>query len=128
MPVNPKNDAELFEALHKEFFIYRPTENVSHFLTKPFSSYLSFFTSVRGSRCDFFEKQWLDCATGVGKHAAKYSKCIDELDDLNECVSQNKSFKRYQRMQEERQKNGIKYQKPPPVDTTQPLKFKNNLV
>jgi hypothetical protein len=126
MPVNPKNEAEQMEALQKELFIVRPTENTAAFISAPFSSYLSFFTSMRGSSCDFFERQWLDCASAVGKHAAKFSKCVDEFDDLNECITKNKSFKRYQRMQEERQKTGVKYQKPPPVDTLQPLKYKTN--
>ena len=122
--VNPKNDAEQFEALNKEMFIYRPMENTSFSVSYPFSSYISWFSSQRGTRCDFFERQWLDCASVVGRHAAKYKKCVDELDDLNECVTQKKSFKRFMRMQEGRQKNLIRYQKPPPVDTLQTLKFR----
>ena len=120
----PVTDSEIYEKLHKQEFIYRPMENVAVMFTSPITYYASWFLSQRGTRCEFFEKQWLECASSTSRQGAHHLKCLDELDDLKECVTETKSFQRYLRMQEERQKHMIRYQSPPPIDTFQNLRFK----
>lgn len=80
--------------------------------------------SGAGRRCEFFEKQWLDCASKLGLNKAA-KECVFEQSDMGECKDMSIAYKRYQRMQEERLKKGRQYQDPPPYDTLPYTKFKN---
>ena len=92
------------------------------FVKKPLQS--EWMLSGAGGRCDFFEKQWIHCASSLGLKRAEMD-CKFLKDDLNECGRLELSLKRYHRMQEERQKKGLPYQEPPPYDTLSNEKFKN---
>jgi hypothetical protein len=96
--------------------------------TAPFqtqtSNKLTWVTSLAGTKCDFFEKQWLDCASKLGLTRAE-KDCKFQKEDMSECVEMSISYKRYMRMQEERQKKGLPYQDPPPYDTLADQRFKN---
>ncbi len=121
---NEITDATIFENINKQKWTSRPMENAFMLQTR-FTTYTSWYLSLQGRRCGVFEQQWVDCASQTGKKIGYLEKCKDEYDDLNECTRNIKTFKRYTRMQEERQKHGIVYQKPPPIDTTQDIKYKN---
>ena len=84
---------------------------------------LSFMYSAVGKRCEHFERQWLNCASQLGVGRA-LEVCHDLRLDLDECTNNEKAMKRYQRIQEERQKQGKEYQDPPPYDTVAFMKFK----
>ena len=81
-------------------------------------------SSYAGKRCGDFEKRWLNCASQLGLNRAN-AECSLELSDLKECEHMDIAYKRYMRMQEERQKKGLKYLDPPPIDTMPYHKFKN---
>ena len=98
-------------------------EQVGHVQT-PVTYNFEWIGSMAGKRCDFFEKRWLDCASQVGLNRANV-ECKLELSDMKECQSMDLAYKRYNRMQEERQKKGLKYLDPPPIDTMPYHKFKN---
>ena len=80
--------------------------------------------SHAGKRCDMFERSWLNCASAVGLNRANV-ECKVEFSDLKECQNMDIAYKRYNRMQEERQKKGLSYLEPPPIDTLPYHKFKN---
>lgn len=115
--------AESIESIYSRTWRPIRMEN-SVFLQSPFTYQTSWFSTRYGTRCEFFETQWLECASKVGAGGA-LSACKDEKDDLVECITNAKGYKRFMRMQEERQKRGVPYQNPPPVDTVQFLKYKN---
>ena len=82
--------------------------------------------SNAGKRCSQFEKNWLDCASQLGLNRANV-ECSVEASDLKECQSMDLAYKRYNRMQEERQKKGMPYLDPPPIDALPYHKFKNTV-
>jgi hypothetical protein len=90
----------------------------------PITQNLAWISSYAGSRCEYFESKWLDCASKLGLTRAE-KECKLERRDLHECVNMDLAYKRYERMQEERQKKGLPYQDPPPYDTLINQKFKN---
>ncbi len=90
----------------------------------PLTYSTSWANSYYGTRCEVFEKNWLECASKLGLTRAE-KECKLERQDLNECSSMDLSYKRYMRLQEERQKKGLPYQDPPPYDTLANMKFKN---
>jgi hypothetical protein len=83
----------------------------------------TWFMSGAGSRCDYFEKAWMDCASQLGVKRAEID-CKNIIQDKNECYHSELAYKRYQRIQEERQKKGLPFQEPPPYDTLMNQKFK----
>ena len=85
---------------------------------------LSAAFSAFGKRCEYFEKEWLNCASQLGVHRA-INECAAIRADLDECATMEKSYKRYHRMQEERQKRGLPYQEAPPYDVLPVQRFKN---
>jgi hypothetical protein len=89
-----------------------------------FTAHTSWLNSQAGRRCGLFEKQWLDCASRVGLSRAMQKDCINENRDLKECQEMSLAYKRYHRMQEERQKKGLPFQDPPPYDVLPHQKFK----
>ncbi|RNA33136.1 NADH dehydrogenase [ubiquinone] iron-sulfur 5 [Brachionus plicatilis] len=89
----------------------------------PLTYNFAWVNSHGGRRCEIFEKQWLDCASKLGLYKAE-KVCKFELQDLKECERMDIAYKRYMRMQEERQKKGLPYQDPPPYDTLPYQKFK----
>jgi hypothetical protein len=91
------------------------TKDMEHRLAKMYSH--------AGTRCEFFEKQLIECGKRVGKNAIDV-KCADEYDDFIECVTLNKTMKRFQRLQEERQKRGLPFSAAPPVDTLKLYNYK----
>ena len=80
--------------------------------------------SAFGKRCEFFEKEWLNCASKLGVNRA-IEECSAQRADLDECSTMEKSLKRYHRMQEERQKRGLPFQESPPYDVLPVQRFKN---
>ncbi len=90
----------------------------------PITYNFAWMGSYAGKRCERFEKNWLDCASQVGLNRANI-ECKLEYSDLKECEHMEIAYKRYMRMQEERQKKGAAFQDPPPIDTLPFHKFKN---
>ncbi|XP_048206908.1 NADH dehydrogenase [ubiquinone] iron-sulfur protein 5 [Perognathus longimembris pacificus] len=66
------------------------------------------------SRCHAFEKEWIECAHGIGSTRAQ-KECKIELDDLQECLQRMKTIKRVHRIQRQRAKliEEGKYTPPP---------------
>jgi hypothetical protein len=89
-------------------------------------SYYTDFLRLNAGSCEWFERQWLDCASQMGLQRANV-RCKNEDDDFKECLTNDKKTKRYERMQEERQKRRVPYMNPPPIDTLNHLKFKSNV-
>ena len=92
-------------------------------IQSPINRQAGWLQSAAGGRCDFFEKQWINCATQLGLTRAE-KECGFFKEDLKQCGEMGLSIKRYHRMQEERQKKGLPYQDPPPYDTLMYEKFK----
>ena len=95
-------------------------------LRTPITAETNWFMSGAGGRCDFFEKQWINCASKLGRTRAE-KDCSLIKADLKECAEMPIAIKRYNRMQEERQKKGLPYQVPPPYDTVAYERFKNHV-
>ncbi|XP_053124837.1 NADH dehydrogenase [ubiquinone] iron-sulfur protein 5 isoform X2 [Hemicordylus capensis] len=47
----------------------------------------------RASTCHAFEKEWLECAHGLGQMRAM-KECKIEMDDLFECINRHKMIRR----------------------------------
>ncbi|XP_067389987.1 NADH dehydrogenase [ubiquinone] iron-sulfur protein 5 [Emydura macquarii macquarii] len=43
--------------------------------------------------CHAFEKEWIECASGIGQIRA-FKECKPEADDLHECINRHKTIKR----------------------------------
>ncbi|XP_067867360.1 NADH dehydrogenase [ubiquinone] iron-sulfur protein 5 [Heterodontus francisci] len=69
--------------------------------------------SGQAARCHVFEKEWIECAHGIGKTRAK-KECKLELEDFHECMHRQKLQKRlYEiRMQKEKLMKEGKYTPP----------------
>ncbi|XP_078279050.1 NADH dehydrogenase [ubiquinone] iron-sulfur protein 5 [Rhinoraja longicauda] len=57
----------------------------------------------RAARCHVFEKEWIECAHGIGKTRAK-KECKLELEDFNECLHRDKLHKRLIDIKTQREK------------------------
>ncbi|XP_042534705.1 NADH dehydrogenase [ubiquinone] iron-sulfur protein 5 [Dipodomys spectabilis] len=66
------------------------------------------------SRCHAFEKEWIECAHGIGNIRAQ-KECKIELDDFHECLLRLKTIKRLKLIQKQRAKliEEGKYTPPP---------------
>ncbi|XP_037548788.1 NADH dehydrogenase [ubiquinone] iron-sulfur protein 5 [Nematolebias whitei] len=66
------------------------------------------------SRCHAFEKEWIDCAHGIGQTRAK-KECRLEWEDFYECMERNKTFQRLKAIRAQRDKliKEGKYTPPP---------------
>ena len=102
---------------------YNPTVEKRQLINSRLNTNTNWFLSMAGSKCDIFEKNWLDCASKQGLARADMD-CKMFKDDLKECSNMEIAIKRYHRMQEERQKKGLPYQDPPPYDTLNFDKYK----
>jgi hypothetical protein len=120
-----ENAKTLRDIYHGEIKIKRPMETGTAIFQTSHTYFTSWMT-LHGGRCEWFERQWLDCASQIGMRDA-YNKCKDEDADLKECLLRRNTFKRYERMQEERQKRRVPYLNPPPIDTLNILRFKANV-
>jgi len=94
------------------------------FIRTPVTQQTNWLMSAGGGRCDFFEKKWIQCASKLGLTRAE-KDCAYIKEDVRQCGQLELSNKRYQRMQEERQKRGLPYQEPPPYDTLTNERFKH---
>lgn len=47
----------------------------------------------RATRCHAFEKEWIECASGIGRTRAR-KECNLEYEDLEECVTRRKMITR----------------------------------
>ncbi|XP_029976527.1 NADH dehydrogenase [ubiquinone] iron-sulfur protein 5 [Salarias fasciatus] len=57
----------------------------------------------RAARCFAFEKEWIECANGIGQTRAK-KECKLELDDFLECMHRQKTQKRLYAIRQQRDK------------------------
>ncbi|XP_061453414.1 NADH dehydrogenase [ubiquinone] iron-sulfur protein 5 [Rhineura floridana] len=57
----------------------------------------------RASLCHAFEKEWLECADGIGSIRAK-KECQQEMEDLVECLTKRKMVKRLMAVSEQKKK------------------------
>ncbi|KAM4630031.1 NADH dehydrogenase [ubiquinone] iron-sulfur protein 5 [Polymixia lowei] len=57
----------------------------------------------RAARCHSFEKEWIECAHGIGQTRAK-KECKLELDDFYECMHRQKMHKRLYEIRQQRDK------------------------
>ncbi|XP_069751846.1 NADH dehydrogenase [ubiquinone] iron-sulfur protein 5 [Narcine bancroftii] len=57
----------------------------------------------RAARCHVFEKDWIECAYGIGKIRAK-KECKLELEDFLECIHRQKLEKRLKDIKTQREK------------------------
>lgn len=115
-------ESEFIRQVYKSGEIPAPNGEWKSF-TKDMEHRLGKMYSYAGTRCEFFERQLIECGKSVGKNAIN-SKCGDEYDDFIECVTLDKTMKRFQRLQEERQKRGLPFSAPPPVDTLKLYNYK----
>ncbi|GCB76561.1 hypothetical protein scyTo_0016575 [Scyliorhinus torazame] len=67
----------------------------------------------RAARCHAFEKEWIECAHGIGKIRAM-KECKLEMDDFHECMQRQKLRKRLAeiKMQKEKLMKEGKYTPP----------------
>ncbi|KAM9241595.1 NADH dehydrogenase [ubiquinone] iron-sulfur protein 5 isoform 1-T2 [Trichechus inunguis] len=66
------------------------------------------------ARCHAFEKEWIECAHGIGGIRAE-KECKIEFDDLTECLLRQKTMKRVATIKQQRAKliKEGKYTPPP---------------
>ncbi|XP_037683581.1 NADH dehydrogenase [ubiquinone] iron-sulfur protein 5 [Choloepus didactylus] len=66
------------------------------------------------SRCHAFEKEWIECAHGIGGIRAE-KECKIEFDDLVECLLRQKTMRRVSAIKRQREKliKEGKYTPPP---------------
>ncbi|XP_059810440.1 NADH dehydrogenase [ubiquinone] iron-sulfur protein 5 [Hypanus sabinus] len=57
----------------------------------------------RPSRCHVFEKEWIECAHGIGKIRAM-KECKLEMEDFYECINRTKLEKRLNTIRAQREK------------------------
>ncbi|XP_053560806.1 NADH dehydrogenase [ubiquinone] iron-sulfur protein 5 [Bombina bombina] len=55
------------------------------------------------ANCHAFEKDWVECASGIGQIRAK-KECSLEYEDFMECMHRNKMRKRLQEIQNQKMK------------------------
>jgi hypothetical protein len=101
---------------------FKPMERSTLFQSRLTYNY-GWLGTYAGTRCEWFNKKWLDCASQRGLARANI-ECADFKADLNECKDMTLSDKRWMRMQEERIKRGLPFQDPPPYDTMHYERFK----
>lgn len=58
---------------------------------------LSWLHSTAGMRCEYFEKQWLECASRLGRDKGLIDRQF-EMRDFNECKQMVVAYKRYARL------------------------------
>ncbi|XP_008564071.1 PREDICTED: NADH dehydrogenase [ubiquinone] iron-sulfur protein 5-like [Galeopterus variegatus] len=66
------------------------------------------------ARCHAFEKEWIECAHGIGGIRAK-KECKIEYEDFKECILRQKTMRRINTIQKQRDKliKEGKYTPPP---------------
>uniref|UniRef100_UPI0009B474E7 NADH dehydrogenase [ubiquinone] iron-sulfur protein 5 n=1 Tax=Monopterus albus TaxID=43700 RepID=UPI0009B474E7 len=57
----------------------------------------------RPARCHAFEKEWIECAHGIGQTRAK-KECQLEFEDFYECMHREKMMRRLQTIRQQRDK------------------------
>ncbi|KAM4538884.1 NADH dehydrogenase [ubiquinone] iron-sulfur protein 5 [Odontesthes bonariensis] len=57
----------------------------------------------RAARCHAFEKEWVQCAHGIGQTRAK-KECQLEFDDFYECMHRQKTHQRLYTIRQQREK------------------------
>ncbi|XP_045549719.1 NADH dehydrogenase [ubiquinone] iron-sulfur protein 5 isoform X1 [Salmo salar] len=57
----------------------------------------------RAPRCHAFEKEWIECADGIGQTRAK-KECKLEFEDFYECMHREKTHKRLYEIRKQRDK------------------------
>ncbi|XP_028819137.1 NADH dehydrogenase [ubiquinone] iron-sulfur protein 5 [Denticeps clupeoides] len=57
----------------------------------------------RASRCHAFEKEWIECAHGIGQTRAR-NECKLEFEDFYECMHRQKTNKRLLQIKQQRDK------------------------
>ncbi|XP_069478537.1 NADH dehydrogenase [ubiquinone] iron-sulfur protein 5 [Ambystoma mexicanum] len=57
----------------------------------------------RAALCHVFEKEWVECAHGIGKTRAK-KECALELEDFKECMSRAKTIQRIEEIRKQKKK------------------------
>ncbi|KAI0980631.1 hypothetical protein GJ496_001280 [Pomphorhynchus laevis] len=98
-------------------------EKSNHF--GPFGDFDSTRNFNEIGKCAPFHRQWLICSSLVGKHRSR-KLCKDEYDDLMECKTHSKAYKRCMFIKEYRQRNKLGFMEAPPVDSFQYHEFKRN--
>lgn len=68
----------------------------------------------QAARCHAFEKEWIECAHGIGQTRAK-EECKLEFEDFYECMHRHKTYKRLWEIRQQRDKliKEGKYTPPP---------------
>lgn len=49
----------------------------------------------RAALCHAFEKEWIECASGIGQIRAR-KECGPEYEDFQECINRHKTVRRYE--------------------------------
>ncbi|MEQ2213488.1 NADH dehydrogenase [ubiquinone] iron-sulfur protein 5 [Xenoophorus captivus] len=57
----------------------------------------------QAARCHAFEKEWVECAHGIGHTRAK-KECLVELEDFYECLHRQKTHQRLYAIRQQREK------------------------
>ncbi|XP_047240134.1 NADH dehydrogenase [ubiquinone] iron-sulfur protein 5 isoform X2 [Girardinichthys multiradiatus] len=57
----------------------------------------------QAARCHAFEKEWVECAHGIGQTRAK-KECLVELEDFYECLHRQKTHQRLYAIRQQREK------------------------
>uniref|UniRef100_A0A8C6SWX5 NADH dehydrogenase [ubiquinone] iron-sulfur protein 5 n=1 Tax=Neogobius melanostomus TaxID=47308 RepID=A0A8C6SWX5_9GOBI len=57
----------------------------------------------QAARCHAFEKEWIECAHGIGQRRAK-EECKLEFEDFYECMHRQKTYKRLYEIRKQRDK------------------------
>ncbi|XP_044027827.1 NADH dehydrogenase [ubiquinone] iron-sulfur protein 5 [Siniperca chuatsi] len=57
----------------------------------------------RAARCHAFEKEWIECAHGIGQTRAK-KECQLEFEDFYECMHRQKTHERLHAIRQQRDK------------------------
>lgn len=52
----------------------------------------------RAARCHAFQKEWIECAHGIGQNRAK-KECNLELEDFYECLHRRKTVSKFRNIQ-----------------------------
>ncbi|CAH2222216.1 Hypothetical predicted protein [Pelobates cultripes] len=57
----------------------------------------------QAARCHAFEKEWVECSSGIGQIRAR-KECKLEYEDFNECMHRTKTFMRLEAVQNQKKK------------------------
>uniref|UniRef100_A0A8C5WEU3 NADH dehydrogenase [ubiquinone] iron-sulfur protein 5 n=1 Tax=Leptobrachium leishanense TaxID=445787 RepID=A0A8C5WEU3_9ANUR len=57
----------------------------------------------QAGRCHSFEKEWIECASGIGQVRAK-KECKLEYEDFYECIHRTKMFQRLETIRKQKEK------------------------